>query len=238
MMSIQPSQREKPHMSVPQIYKEFFHQVRQVETNIRVWKESDRFQGSPLEAVFHFDAPAIKGEKELSFGEFISAANELAQRYGVEIRPPEDSIKDVPIGGKALYAMAMHIMNRARSQSKDLGQMEQLVPVVKDFVSLVESFISFEHPEPRQHFKFNDFYVMNAKMGLRHIYDHLELFSEEEALAMAEKTEKKITELFGSLPGEFQDHMTSFAIILDAGNHGRHQGRKLKAAAEPAGPGL
>lgn len=218
-------------MPAPQIYKEFFHQARQVETYIKIWAEDDHFKNRPLESVFHFSTPEIKDETGISFGEFISKTDELAKRYGLSVRRPEDSIKDVVITGKALYAMSMHILNQARSQSKNLAQMEQLVPVVRDFAAMVESLVSFEHPEPRRRINFIDSFTMNAKMGLRHVFDHLELFNEEKSLVMARKADKKISELFASLPGEFQDQMTTFAIILEGGRHGRQQANKLKEKA-------
>lgn len=225
-------------MSVPHIYKEFFHQARQVETYIKIWTEDDHFKDRPLESLFYYSIPDIKAEQSISFGEFIAKTNELALRYGLSVRPPEDTIKDVAISGKAIYAMSMHILDRARSQSKDLAQMEQLVPVVRDFATLVESLVSFDHPQPRSRIDFNELFTMNAKMGLRHVYDHLELFDEEKSLMAAKKAHKKISELFSSLPGDFQNQMTTFAIVLEGGRHGRQQATKLKERAEPTGPSL
>lgn len=225
-------------MSAPHIYKEFFHQTRQIETYIKIWTEDDHFKGRPLESVLHFATPVIKAEQSITFGDFIAKTNDLAQRYGLSVRPPEDTIKDVAISGKAIYAMSMHILDRSRSQSKDLAQMEQLVPVVRDFATLVESIVSFDHPEPRRRINFNDSFTMSAKMGFRHVYDHLELFNEEKSLVMAKKADTKISALFASLPGEFQDQMTTFAIILEGGRHGRQQANTLKELAESTGPGL
>lgn len=225
-------------MPVPQIFKEFFHQARQVETYIKLWTENDNYKGRPLESLFYYSTPDIKAEQPITFGEFIAKTDELAQRYGSSVRPPEDTIKDVAISGKAIYAMSMHILDRSRSQSKDLAQMEQLVPVVKDFAALVESLVSFDHPQPRSHINFNDLFTMNAKMSLRRVYDHLELFDEKKSSIMAEKADKKISKLFSSLPGDFQDQMTTFAIILEGGRHGHQQATKLKELAEPTGPAL
>lgn len=227
-------------MSVPHIYREFFHQVNQVESYVRLWAEDDDFNSRPLESMFQVRPPQIKAETSISFGEFIAKANELAQRHGLSLRPPQDSTKDVAISGKALYAMAISILDRAKCQSRDLEQMEQLVPVVKDFAELVESLVSFDHPKPELNdiAEFNDMYMMQAKMGLRQVYDHLELFSEEQAMAKAKKDHVKITKLFESLPGQFQDEMTLFAIVIEGGEHGRYQANKLKALAEPDGPSL
>lgn len=238
MMAIPHPLPEHSDMPVPHIYKEFFHQARQVETYIKIWTEDDHFKGRPLESLFYYSTPDIKAEQSISFGEFIAKTNDLAQRYGLSVRPPEDTIKDVAISGKAIYAMSMHILDRSRSQSKDLAQMEQLVPIVRDFATLVESLVSFDHPQPRSRINFDDLFTMNAKMGLRQVYDHLELFDERKSAMMAKKADKKISELFASLPGEFQDQMTTFAIILEGGRHGRQQANTLKELAEPTGPGL
>lgn len=227
-------------MPVPHIYKEFFHQVNQVESRVKLWAEDDYFKSRPLESMFHFRDPLIKEETSISFGEFISKADDIAHRYGLSVRPPQDSTKDVSISGIALYGMAINILDLASAQSRNLKQMEQLVPVIRDFVELIESLVSFDHPDPQLNNieSFSDMYMMNAKMGLRQVYDHLELFNEKQALAKAKKDHTKITRLFETLPGDVQDQMILFAIVLEGGEHGRQQANKLKALAEPDGPGI
>lgn len=225
-------------MPAPKIYREFFHAVSHLEPMVRLWSEDPHFKDKALSSMFlHLVPSSSKGEC-LTFGAFIDKLNQLANKYGDAVRLPEATVKEVVINSDDIYVMAQHIVNRSRSHSKDLNHMEQLVPLVKELLVLVDSLIDVEHFEPQQRIDFEKDFVLNAKMAMRRRFDHLELFDEEKAKAMAKAAEAKITPLFESIPGAFQDEMTSFAIILEGGQHGLQQANTLKELAEPTGPGL
>jgi hypothetical protein len=225
-------------MSVPQIHKEFFHAVSHLEPMVRLWSEDPHFKDKALAALFHHPIPSYSNGESLAFGAFIDKLNQLANKHGDAVRLPEAPVKDVVINSDDIYVMAQHIVNRTRSHCRDLGQMEQLLPLVKELLVLVDSLIEVKHFEPQQRIDFEKDFVLHAKIFMRRRFDHLELFDEEKAKAMAKTAEAKITPLFESLPGAFQDEMTSFAIILEGGQHGLKQANTLKELAESAGPCL
>ena len=225
-------------MQLTQIHREFFHAVSHLEPMVRLWSEDPHFKDRTLASLFPHPAPSFSRGENLTFGEFIDKINYLANKHGGAVRLPETPIKDVVINSDDIYVMAQYIVNRSRSHSKDLNHMEQLVPLVKELLVLVDSLIDVEHFEPQQRIDFEKDFVLNAKMAMRRRFDHLELFDEEKAKAMAKAAEAKITPLFESIPGAFQDEMTSFAIILEGGQHGLQQANTLKELAQPTGPGL
>jgi hypothetical protein len=225
-------------MSVPQIHKEFFHAVSHLEPMVRLWSEDPHFKDKALAALFLHPIPSYSKGESLTFGAFIDKINQIANKYGDAVRLPEAPVRDVAINSDDIYVMAQHIVNRSRCHAKDLSQMEQLVPLVKALLELVDSLIDVKHFQPQQRIDFERDFVLHAKIFMRRRFDHLELFDEEKAKAMAKVSEAKITPLFESLPGAFQDEMTSFAIILEGGQHGLKQANTLKELAESTGPAL
>jgi hypothetical protein len=225
-------------MSIPQMHREFFHAVSHLEPMVELWSQNPRFKDRALASMFPHPVPSFTKGEGITFGAFIEKLNQMANRHGDAVRLPESPVKDVRITSDDIYVMAQHIVNRSRVHVKDLTQMEELVPLVRGLLELVDSLIEVKHFEPQQHIDFEKDFVLHAKIFMRRRFDHLELFDEDEAKVMAKAAEAKITPLFESLPGAFQDEMTSFAIILEGGKHGLKQANTLKELAEANGPGL
>jgi hypothetical protein len=219
------------------MHREFFHAVSHLEPMVQIWSEDPKFQGRSLSSMFHHPIPDMCQGRSITFGEFIDKLNQFAGRHGDTVRQPEAALKDVVIDSAGIYSMALQIINRSRTHSKDLGQLEQLVPLVRELVELVDSMIEVKHFEPLARIDFERDFVLNAKMAMRRRFDRLELFDEDKAKTVAKSTEEKIKPLFAALPGAFQDEMTFMAIILEGCDHGFKQAKHLKDKHEDlAGP--
>jgi hypothetical protein len=226
-------------MPLTQVHKEFFHAVSHLEPMVSLWSEDPHFNDRSLANMFHYDLPTTMAGKDLTFGEFIDKIDQLAGQHGGSVLSPQGNVRNVKVDSAAIYAMSLHIVDRARCHCHNLAEMEQMVPLVNQLVGLVESLIDVKHGEPRIPHNFERDFLRNANMGFVRRKGRVDLFDEVKAIAMAEKAEEAIKPLFASLPGAFQDQMTFIALVLEGSQHGFQQAADLKRfEQEQAGPGL
>lgn len=91
-------------MSVPKIYREFFYQVNQVESRVKLWPEDDYFNdmSSP-------EVPLVSRDENLTFGEFMTQIYGIARKYRCSIFSSSEDSCAISISAQEAYGLAMHM---------------------------------------------------------------------------------------------------------------------------------
>lgn len=209
-------------------HRSFFHFAGILE--LILFAGSRAPKNRDLDDIFWHDIPSFRNQKTGTFGEFIDAIEAIAKNYSCAIHPASDEARAMPINGRLAYAMAMRLLVDALGPTRTLKREEQLIPVVRDIVSMVEAWGSFRHPAYGKKVSFNDEFVYYAKSGFVGSGANLADFNESKARAIATKAEGRLSPLFSVVPGEFGSQMLSYAVIVAGDDHGEAQAKRVLAS--------
>lgn len=206
-------------------HRNLFYAASRLEPILLAW--STHFRSRKLDDIFWHDVPSFRRQEKRTFGDFMDGMDRIAKKYSCTIHPASDEARAMPINGREAYAMAMHLLVDALGSTRTLKREGQLVPVVQDIVSMVETWGDFKHPAYGKKLNFDSEFLYYAKSGFVGSGADLDDFSEGKARSIAPRMGQRLKQSFSEVPGEFGNQMLSFAVIVAGDDHGEAQAKRI-----------
>lgn len=206
-------------------HRDLFYAVSRIEAILLAW--STNLQHRKLDDIFWHDIPAFKRQEKRTFGDFMDGIDRIARKYSCTIHPASDEARSMPINGREAYAMAMYLLVSALASTRTLRRADQMIPVIKDIVSMIETWGEFKHSTYGTKLDFYKEFVYYAKGGFVGSGADIEDFSARKAELRAAKVRDPLKLAFCKVPGEFGNQMLSFAVIVAGDDHGVVQAKSV-----------
>lgn len=205
-------------------HRNLFHAARNIEPMLLAWSTKHRHRA--LDDIFWHDIPSFRWQETRTFGDFIDDLGQIAKEYSCAIPSASNEAREMPITGREAYAMAMYVLVQGITPSSTMKRVGQLIPVVKDIVSMIETWGSFKHPAYGKKIDVDAEFVYYAKAGFVYSGADLDDFNKDRARSRAAKASVELRKMFAEVPGEFGNQMLSYAVIVAGDDHGVAQAKR------------
>lgn len=206
-------------------HRDLFYAAGRIEPVLLAW--STKRQHRKLDDIFWHDIPAFKRQEKRTFGDFMDGIDRIARKYSCTVHQASDEARSMPINGREAYAMAMHLLVNALGSTRTLKRADQMIPVVQDIASMIETWGEFKHAPYGTKLDFDKEFVYYAKGGFVGSGADIDDFSVSKAQLRATKVREPLKLAFSKVPGEFGNQMLSFAVIVAGDDHGVVQAKSV-----------